>query len=381
MSTDRAEDTNEERARPAGEGRGAAEGMSTTTTTTTPSGTPAPERDERLSETGTLVRLLKRPEMGALIAAVVVFAFFSITTSAFMTPSGASTWIEQSSTIGIMAVAVALLMIGGEFDLSAGVMTGFSALTVGVLTTHWGWNVWVSLVVSLLLCAGIGALNGILVLKTGLPSFIVTLATFFVLQGVDLALVKAIIGQVSIQGFNDLPGEHSASWLFTSYIDIGGLTLWSSFWWWLAVTVIATFTLLRTPVGNWIFAVGGQVSAARQVGVPVFKTKVLLFVGTAVCGWLVGMLNLFRYSTAQSSDGVGLEFIFIICAVVGGCIMTGGYGSAVGAAFGALIYGMVNQGIPYEGWDSNWLYAFLGVMLLAAVLLNNWVKKRAENAS
>ncbi|WP_246241790.1 ABC transporter permease [Flexivirga aerilata] len=340
-----------------------------------------PQADERVSSTGTLARLLKRPEMGAVLAAVVVLVFFSVTTDAFFTASGASTWIEQSSTIGIMAVAVALLMIGGEFDLSAGVMTGFSALTVGVLTTHWGWNAWPAIVVSLLLCAGIGALNGFLVLKTGLPSFIVTLATFFVLQGIDLALVKLVIGQVSIQGFNGLPGQRSASWLFTSYVSIGNLTLWSSFWWWLAVTAAATFVLLRTSVGNWIFAVGGAVTSARQVGVPVFRTKIALFMGTAICGWLVGMLNLFRYNTAQSSDGVGLEFIFIICAVVGGCVMTGGYGSAVGAAFGALIYGMVNQGIPYEGWDSNWLYAFLGVMLLAAVLLNNWVKTRAENAT
>jgi simple sugar transport system permease protein len=101
-------------------------------------------------------------------------------------------------------------------------------------------------------------------------------------------------------------------------------------------------------------------------------------VTTAFAGWLVGMLSLFKTTTVQSTTGVGQEFIFIICAVVGGCLLTGGYGSAVGAALGALIYGMVAQGIVYEGWDSNWTYAFLGVMLLGAVLVNNWVKNRAE---
>ena len=356
--------------------------MTTTSDTKAPpAATPPKGGDERISSTSPLIRLMKRPEMGAVFAAIVVLVFFATTTDAFFTAGGASTWLEQSSTIGIMAVAVAMLMIGGEFDLSAGVMTGFSALSVGVMSTYWGLNVWLTLVISLALCLAIGAINGLLVLRTRLPSFIVTLGTFFVLQGVDLALVRQIIGQVSIQGFTGLPGQRSASWLFTSYVDIGGLVLWSSFFWWIVITVGATYILLRTAVGSWIFAVGGDVKSARQVGVPVAKTKIGLFMFTAGCGWLVGMLSLFRYNTAQSSDGVGLEFIFIICAVVGGCVMTGGYGSAIGAAFGALIYGMVNQGIPYQGWDSNWLYAFLGVMLLLAVLLNNWVKTRAENAS
>jgi simple sugar transport system permease protein len=110
----------------------------------------------------------------------------------------------------------------------------------------------------------------------------------------------------------------------------------------------------------------------------VFRTKVGLFVTTSVAGWLVGMLTLFKISTVQSLTGVGQEFIFIICAVVGGCLLTGGYGSALGAAFGALIYGMVSQGIVYANWDNDWLYAFLGVMLLGAVLVNNWVRSRAE---
>src|SRR4028118_1600650 len=145
-----------------------------------------------------------------------------------------------------------------------------------------------------------------------------------------------------------------------------------------ATPASAPWLLLRTRTGNWIFAVGGAQVSARQVGVPVFATKVGLFVTTAVAGWLVGMLSLFKSTTVQSVTGVGQEFIFIICAVVGGCLLTGGYGSAVGAAFGALIFGMVGQGIVYAGWESDWLYAFLGVMLLGAVLINNWVKSRAE---
>jgi simple sugar transport system permease protein len=336
--------------------------------------------DERVARTSGLMKVLKRPESGALVAAVVIFVFFAATTSAFATASGASTWLRGASTIGIMAVAVALLMIGGEFDLSAGAMTGFSGLVVGVLTTKYGLNIWVAIIVSLALALVIGALNGVLTMKTGLPSFIVTLGTFFVLQGIDLAGTKAMIGQVAIQGMTAVPFYDQPKRIFGSLVLINGGAVFASVWWWIAVTAVATWVLLRTKVGNWIFSVGGAQASARQVGVPVFRTKVALFMTTAGAGWLVGMLLLFTTSTVQSNTGVGQEFIYIICAVVGGCLLTGGYGSAIGAALGALIYGMVNQGIVYSGWDNNWLRAFLGAMLLGAVLLNEWVRKRAEMA-
>ncbi|MCY7396645.1 MAG: ABC transporter permease [Nocardioides sp.] len=334
--------------------------------------------DERVARTSSLTKVLKRPESGALVAAIVIFAFFATTTDTFATASGASTWLRGASTIGIMAVAVALLMIGGEFDLSAGAITGFTGLVVGVLTTEYGLNIWAAILVSLVLALAIGALNGILVMKTGLPSFIVTLGTFFVLQGVDLAGTKALIGQVAIQGMAEVPFYDQPKAIFGSSVDILGGAVYASVFWWIAVTAIATWVLLRTRAGNWIFAVGGAQVSARQVGVPVLKAKVGLFMTTAGAGWLVGMLLLFTTSTVQSNTGVGQEFIYIICAVVGGCLLTGGYGSAIGAAFGALIYGMVNQGIVYSGWDNNWLRAFLGAMLLGAVLLNEWVRKRAE---
>ncbi len=339
-------------------------------------------RDERLSGSHGVSRVLRRPETGAAVGALVVFLFFALTTDTFAKASGASTWIFTASTVGIMAVAVALLMIGGEFDLSAGAMWGTTGLTTGIMMTEWQINVWVSILASFLLALAIGVLNGVLVMRTGLPSFIVTLGTFFVLQGVNLAVTKLIINQVSITGLQDASDYVQGQQLFGSYVQfpLGGsdLTLYAATFWWIAVTVVATWVLLRTRAGNWVFAVGGAQLSARQIGVPVFATKVGLFVTTALSGWLVGMLILFKDTTIQSVTGVGQEFIFIICAVVGGCLLTGGYGSAVGAALGALIYGMVRQGIVYEGWEADWTYAFLGVMLLGAVIVNNWVRSRAE---
>ncbi len=334
--------------------------------------------DERIGGATTLVRVLRRPEVGAAVAAFVVFAFFSIYTETFLTAAGVSTWTESSARFGIMAVGVALLMIGGEFDLSTGTMIGTTGLTVGVLTTHYGVNVWVAVLIALALALAIGALNGIIVMRTGLPSFIVTLATFFVLQGFNLALVKAIIGGVAVQGMRDVPYFDSIEPVFAAEFSIGGASISISVLWWIAVAAVATWVLLRTAAGNWIFAVGGKADSARQVGVPLYRTKVGLFMTTAFAGWLVGMIDLFSVASVTSAKGVGDEFIFIICAVVGGCLLTGGYGSAVGAALGALIYGMTEKGIVYAGWDSDWLKTFLGAMLLLACLVNMWVRKQAE---
>lgn len=330
--------------------------------------------------TPVVTRLLRRPEVGAAVAAIVVFVFFSLRTDSFFTMVGAATWLESSALFGIMAIAVAMLMIGGEFDLSAGAMVGSTGLIVGILTTNNGVNVWLALVVALVFALVVGAFNGIMVMRTGLPSFIVTLGTFFVLQGLNVAVTKAMTEQVAIQGMANVPGFYDVKWLFGSTITVFGTDFQISILWWIVLAAVATWVLLRTRIGNWIFSVGGAVTSARQVGVPVFGTKVGLFMATAVAGWLAGMLQLFRTSTVQASTGVGQEFIYIICAVVGGCLLTGGYGSAIGAALGALIYGMTYQGIIFAQWDNNWLKAFMGAMLLAAVLVNTWVRRQAEVA-
>ena len=327
--------------------------------------------------TGRLRTLVRRPEIGAAVAAVAVFVFFSVAAPVFLSPAGVSTWLYSASLFGIMAVAVALLMIGGEFDLSAGAMTGTTGLIVGVTTTQWGLNIGLAMALSLAVALSIGAFNAIVVMKTGLPSFIVTLATFFILQGVNLALTKLITGTVAIQGMNAVPGFDRVAVFFASSFPVLGTDIKIAVLWWLGVTALASWVLLRTRAGNWIFAVGGQPQSARQAGVPVLRVKLGLFMTTAGAGWLVGMLMLFDVSTVQATTGIGQEFIYIICAVVGGCLLTGGYGSAIGAALGALIYGMTLQGIVFAQWDNNWLKAFLGGMLLLAVLVNLSVQRRA----
>jgi len=150
--------------------------------------------------------------------------------------------------------------------------------------------------------------------------------------------------------------------------------------WALALVALATWLLLGTSFGNWIFGVGGDAQAARNIGVPVTRVKILLFIGTAVGACLLAIIQDVTFTNADVLRGVGQEFYAIVAAVVGGVLLTGGYGSAIGAMFGALVFGIVEEGIVFAGIDANWYKAFIGLILLLAVLLNSYVRKLAMEA-
>ncbi|MCW5253218.1 MULTISPECIES: ABC transporter permease [unclassified Streptomyces] len=342
---------------------------------------PAPVRDtggRTAPHTAPLRRLLGRPELGSVVGALAVFAFFVAFADGFLRPASLATVLYAASTIGIMAVPVALLMIGGEFDLSAGVLVTSSALVSSMFSYQMTANVWVGVAVSLLVTLAIGAFNGLMLTRTGLPSFIITLGTFLMLTGVNLGLTKLIGGTVSTKSIADMEGFPAARDVFASTLTVGGVGFKVTILWWLALVAVASWILLRTRAGNWIFAVGGNKEAARAVGVPVTRTKVGLYMGVGLGAWISGQHLLFSYDVVQSGEGVGNELIYIIAAVIGGCLITGGYGSAVGSAVGALIFGMTSKGIVFAEWNPDWFKFFLGAMLLLATLLNAWVRKRAE---
>ena len=334
--------------------------------------------DDRVSKRSLGARLLSRPEIGSLVGAVVVLVFFLITAPTFREASAAGTIVYNSALIGVMAVPVALLMIGGEFDLSAGVAVTTAGLTGGLFAYEFSTNVWVGILVSLLVMLAVGAFNGWLLVRTGLPSFLVTLGTFFILQGLNLGITRLLSGTVSSTSISDMDGFESAKRVFASDFDLGPFNVKNLIVWWILFVAVASWVLLKTKIGNWIFAVGGDAAAARAVGVPVKRVKIGLFMVVGFFAWFSGMHLLFTVNTVQSGEGVGKEFIYIIAAVVGGCLLTGGYGSVVGAAIGALIFGMTQLGVVYAGWNADWFKAFLGVMLLLATIVNLVVKKRAD---
>jgi simple sugar transport system permease protein len=334
--------------------------------------------DDRVATRSTAALILGRPEVGALIGAIAVAVLFLAVAPAFRHLANVGTILYGSSTIGIMAVGVALLMIGGEFDLSAGVAVTTSGLAAAHIAWYFSLNVWAGVFLALVVSLAIGAFNGWLLYQTGLPSFLVTLGTFFVLQGVNLAVTRIVTGGVSSNSLNDMSGFNSATAVFATNFTIGPVIINITVIYWAVLTILGTWLLLRTKYGNWIFASGGDSAAARAVGVPVTATKIALFMFVGFCAWLLGMHMLFNYNNVQSGQGVGNEFIYIIAAVIGGCILTGGYGSVIGATVGALIFGMTQLGITYAGWDPDWFKTFLGVMLILATLVNLYVKKKAD---
>jgi simple sugar transport system permease protein len=323
-------------------------------------------------------RLLAAPELAPLVGLALVWAFFAIVAGApFTSAEGTAAYLNAAAPLGILAVAVALLMIGGEFDLSVGSIIGVSGMTVMLLTVEAGLPLGMAIGAALLLCAAVGLANGLLVVRTSVPSFLVTLGTLFVLRGLTIAVSRLLTGRTQIGGLAAAPDYDIWRSLLAS--SLGGLRI--SVLWWLILALLATWLLRRTRAGNWIYAAGGGADAARSSGVPVQRVKVSLFVATAVAAALVGIMQAVQFTGADALRGEGQEFRAIIAAVIGGTLLTGGYGSAIGAAFGALIFGMVQQGIVITGSDADWFQVFLGALLVAAVLVNDWTRRRALAAT
>jgi simple sugar transport system permease protein len=348
-----------------------------------PPPTAAPS-DERVRRRGVFTRLFIRPEIGALIGVIVVWVFFAVVAheNNFISWAVGSSILNRAAPLGILAVAVALLMIAGEFDLSIGSILGFSGMAIMLMVTPTtggglGWTLWPAILVSLGLALLIGAFNGSVVVATKLPSFIVTLGTLFIFRGLTIAITRLKTNRTQLGGLEEIPGYELAHKVFGTNITMFGSQFSVAILWWIGLTLIATWILLRTRAGNWIFGTGGAVDAARNVGVPTRRVKIALFMTTAFAAWLVAVIQVVQFTGADTLRGTGQEFQAIIAAVVGGCLLTGGYGSVVGASLGALIFAMVQQGIIITGVDGDWFQVFVGAILMGAVIFNNFIRSRA----
>jgi simple sugar transport system permease protein len=329
--------------------------------------------DERVRRVGLVRLLLSRPELGAVAGAIVVWLLFAFLAGdrGFLTLRGTATYLEVAAQVGIIGSAVALLMIAGEFDLSVGSMVGAAGMLVAIGIGEWGLPVWLAVLLAFAFALAVGGLNGWLVVRTRLPSFIVTLGTLFILRGLTIGVTRATTSTTQVR-LGDISNDPIAA-IFTT--DIGPVSI--SVIWWLLIAGIATFVLMRTSFGNWIFGVGGSAVAARNVGVPVARVKIILFMATAASAALLAVIQVLGVGSGDVLRGEQKEFEAIITAVIGGTLLSGGYGSAIGTVFGALTLGITKQGLFFAGIPGDWYQAFLGVLLLGAVIVNNWVRTRA----
>jgi simple sugar transport system permease protein len=317
-----------------------------------------------------------RPSTAAWVGLAAAVLFFAPQAPGLLSPRGLAGILDTAALLGIGALAVGLLLVAGHFDLSIGMVATAGALGTGLLVTEAGWGIWPALAASLVASLLVGLLNGWLVVRTGLPSFLVTLAAHLVLQGAALALTRAIAGTTVLQGLDAAPGWSSAQAVFGSTVEWDAAVFHISILWWLVLTALGAWVLWRTRFGNAVFAVGGARHAARELGVPVRRTTLVLFCCTAAAGWLVGTLGLVRLSTAEGNVTLMTAVEFIVVAVIGGCLLTGGYGSVIGTAVGALLYAVVRYGVTLAGWDPLWFQTFLGVLLFVALLASGIVRSR-----
>lgn len=370
-------------------------------------GPDAPRRpeadDERVRRESRFGKLLGRPEFAAISGTVLVFAVFALGAggSGMFALDGVMNWSQVAAYLGILSVGACLLMIAGEFDLSIGSMIGFAGMMVALPTMYLHWPIALSILFAFAGSVALGALNGYLVVRTRLPSFIVTLAFMFILRGLTLALSVMIADRTIVSGVGDVAQNDAVvSFLFHG-AAFKGLFGWLAqhgigsllengqplvpgipkvILWWLALVAVGGFVLAKTRQGNCILASGGDEKAAMNIGVPVKRIKISLFMLTAFCACLFAVLQVCDVGSAAADRGMQKEFEAIIAAVIGGTLLTGGYGSVVGAAFGALIFGVVQIGITYTNIDSDWFRVFLGLMLLLAVLFNHYVRRRVAQS-
>ncbi|MFV0246308.1 MAG: ABC transporter permease [Qingshengfaniella sp.] len=363
--------------------------------------TASPPQDERIKEVSPLRKALIRPELGGICGTILVFALFAMIAgdSGMFGAQGVMNWTVVSAQFMVIAVGACLLMIAGEFDLSVGSMIGFSGTLMAVLSVHLGLPMWVAIVLTFAVCIVIGGLNGWLVMRTGLPSFIVTLASLYILRGLTIWGSVYFTRQTIISGVGE---KAQGDWLALLF---GGNVFPGAFQWMADQGWIATFTrgnragqpvidglpilvlwalglaifghwlLTRTKFGNWIFAAGGDKLAAGYVGVPVARVKIAMFMFSAFCACVFATCQVMEFGSAAADRGLLKEFEAIICVVIGGALLTGGYGSVIGAALGAIIFGVVQQGLFFANAESSLFRVFLGVILLVAVVMNTYIRR------
>ena len=323
-----------------------------------------------------LGELMRSPATGAFIGMAIIYIVFGVFgyEKNFMSVVGTTTWVNYAASIGIIAIPIGFLMIAGELDISIGATLPASAMAMGITSGYFGLPIIVGIIVTLAIAVVIGWINGMLVTRTEVPSLIVTLSTLFAVGGLTLTLSILLIdsSQVAIQ---------APAWAKALFGEryLGGFR--SVVFWWLALAAFFYYILHKSPWGNWIFALGGDQASARNAGIPVNRLKIGLFILVAVCTALAGICQTIQFNSAQSPTNFTLIFNTIIAVVVGGVLLTGGFGTVIGIFIGTLTLGIVQQGINFTDIDRNLSNLIIGVMLLIAVLLNGTFRRLALSMS
>lgn len=358
---------------------------------------------DRLRKGGRFAEITRRPEIGVFLVMVAVIVAIGIASNGnAFNALGLKNNLSVIAQFGIIATGACLLMIAGEFDLSIGSMIGFAGMSMAMML-KWGLPFGLgdatpltAFALTLVMTLALGWLIGTIVVRSKLSSFIVTLAFLFFLRGLTEVCFRVINQSTQISGLPDfkedswfaaLFGGQALTWFYDIWFWLGGnLNRAGEQWvtgfdarviWWAVIAGAAYTVLSRTQIGNWIYATGDNRESARANGVPVDRVRVSLFMFTAFCATMFAACQVFETNTADAAKGNLKELEAIAIAVVGGTLMTGGFGSVIGVVFGAVTFGLVANAVFFiPAIDGSYYRVFVGVVLLIAVFLNESVRKR-----
>ena len=385
---------------------------------------------DRLQKENWFQRTVRRPEIGAFIVMMIIIVALAIASNGkAFNALGLKNNIAIIAQLGIIATGAALLMIAGEFDLSIGPMIAFAGMSIAIMM-KWGLpfglgeaTPFLAFLITLIITLAFGWLIGTIVVRSGLSSFIVTLAFWFFLRGLTEVCFRLINQNTNVSGLPDFKkeswfaeqmGGEVFGWFFDAWYWIGtkvsagleftgdmtkseklDLINYLSFlninrkmeqWvtgfdarllWFIIIAGAAWYVLARTQLGSWIYATGDNKESARANGVPVNRVKVGLFMFSAFCATIFATCQVFDTNSSDAAKGMFKELEAIAIAVVGGILMTGGFGTIVGVVFGAITFGLVANAVFFIPWiDGAWFRVFVGTVLLAAVFANERIRKR-----
>ncbi len=385
---------------------------------------------DRLQKENWFQRTVRRPEIGAFIVMMIIILALAIASNGkAFNALGLKNNIAIIAQLGIIATGAALLMIAGEFDLSIGPMIAFAGMSIAIMM-KWGLpfglgeaTPFLAFLITLIMTLAFGWLIGTIVVRSGLSSFIVTLAFWFFLRGLTEVCFRLINQNTNVSGLPDFKkeswfaeqmGGEVFGWFFDAWYWVGtkvsagleftgdmtkseklDLINYLSFlninrkmeqWvtgfdarllWFIIIAGAAWYVLARTQLGSWIYATGDNKESARANGVPVNRVKVGLFMFSAFCATIFATCQVFDTNSSDAAKGMFKELEAIAIAVVGGILMTGGFGTIVGVVFGAITFGLVANAVFFIPWiDGAWFRVFVGTVLLAAVFANERIRKR-----
>lgn len=319
-----------------------------------------------------IANLLRLPAAASIISLFGVLCFYVVLGGVDLEKlGGAASWVNYAARIGIVALPVGLLMIAGEIDISIGAMIPAGAMTTAIISGYYELPMIFGIIGALAVGVIVGLVNGFLAVRTSVPSLIITLGTLVGMQGVVLAGSKLLTGSASVP----IQAPEWAKTLFGQLMFGGSHQV--IIIWWVLLAILFWFILHKSIYGNWIFAIGGDRVSARNSGIPVDKMTILLFVLTSTSASFVGMCHATLFNSAQVSGGMNDIFNIIVSVVVGGVLLTGGFGSITGVFIGTITFAIVNKGIDFTAIDRNWANLIIGMTLLLAVFMNEHFRKLA----